>query len=50
MTRNSSFFKVVHCREEEEHETSEYEFDNALERSTRKEDGWNQDWRGDGTG
>ena len=32
VTRNSSFFKVVHCREEEEDETSEYEFDNVLER------------------
>ena len=32
VTRNSSFFKVVHCREEEEYETSEYEFDNVLER------------------
>ena len=34
VTRNSSFFKVVHCREEEEDETSEtseYEFDNVLE-------------------
>ena len=32
VTRNSSFFKVVHCSEEEEDETSEYEFDNVLER------------------
>ena len=32
VTRNSSFFKVVHCREEEEDETSEYECDNVLER------------------
>ena len=33
VTRNSSFFKVVHCREEEDEtsETSEYEFDNVLE-------------------
>ena len=31
VTRNSSFFKVVHCRKEED-ETSEYEFDNVLER------------------
>ena len=32
VTRNSSFFKVVHCREKEEDETREYEFDNVLER------------------
>ena len=32
VTRNYSFFKVVHCREEEEDETSEYEFDDVLER------------------
>ena len=31
VTRNASFFKVVHCREEEEDETSEYVFDNVLE-------------------
>ena len=36
MTRNSSFFKVVHCREEED-ETSEYEFDNVLEGQQRQE-------------
>ena len=32
VTRNSSFVKVVHCREEEEDENSEYEFDKVLER------------------
>ena len=31
VTSNSSFFKVVHCREEEEDETREYEFDNVVE-------------------
>ena len=50
--RNSSFFKVVHCREEEDEtsETSEYEFDNVLEhrcqlvRFSRKSYGFLINW------
>ena len=31
MTRYSSFFKVVYYRDEEEYETTDYEFDNILQ-------------------
>ena len=31
VARNSLFFKVVHCREEEEDETSDYEFGNIVQ-------------------